>query len=62
VEGAPPRAPRRRFRSQRCIFVFDQGRRWALKTIPRPRDEDAIPPGASSALGFYSRLFVSIRG
>jgi hypothetical protein len=48
-EGARPRAPRRRFRSQRCIFVFDQGRLWASETTDR---EDAIPPGACSALDF----------
>jgi len=40
-----PRAPRRRARSQRCIFVLDQGWLWASGTTDR---EDAIPPGAGS--------------
>jgi hypothetical protein len=41
-----PRAPRRRSRSQSCIFVLDQGRLWASGTIRQLPDEDAIPPSA----------------
>ena|ERR1700733_3297550 len=39
-----PRAPRRRSRSQRCIFVLDQGRLWASETIRRLPDEDPTSP------------------
>jgi len=45
-----PRAPRRRFRSQRYISVLDQGRLWASGTIRRLPDEDAIPPGESHVI------------
>jgi hypothetical protein len=30
------------------FLVLDQGGLWASGTIPRPRDEDAIPPIAGS--------------
>jgi hypothetical protein len=36
-------ARRLAFWTSRCIFALDQGRGWASATIPRPRDEDAIP-------------------
>jgi hypothetical protein len=47
-----PRASRRRSRSQRCIFVLDQGRLWASGTIRQPPDEDAIAPSAEYSPGF----------
>ncbi len=44
-----PGAPRRRSRSQRCIFVLDQGRLWASGTVRQLPDEDAIPPDPALA-------------
>jgi hypothetical protein len=37
--------------------VLDQGRLWASETIPRPRDEDAIPP--SAAMAFRRRNWIN---
>jgi hypothetical protein len=49
-EGARPRAPRGCATTQRCIFVLGRSTAWSSVAIPRPRDEDAIPPGRWTAL------------
>ena len=60
-EGGRPRAPRRRSRSQRCIFVLDQGRLWASGTIRQLPDEDAIPPSAGHSTVFQQPARLSLR-
>jgi hypothetical protein len=50
VAKSDPRAPRRRSRSQQCIFALDYGKLWASGTTDR---EDAIPPSAGS-VGCYA--------
>ena len=58
-EGARPRAPQRHAQLTDVFRSLDRQTRSASRTIPRPRDGDAIPP---SALGPAAARSVRSKG